>query len=91
MKQMLNIIAFTLMLLLAQSSVAVHDIHCLEGEHDHTCEIYFTQDHTASSNIDQFELELIVYSEKLETISSFTSPSLKISHYHTRAPPNEHF
>lgn len=88
MKRMLTIIALTLMLLLAQTSVAVHDIHCLEGEHDHTCEIYFTQDHSASCNIDQFELELIVYSEKRETIPSLNSPSINISHYLTRAPPN---
>lgn len=33
-----------LALLLSQMAIAVHDIHCLDGEHDHTCEIYLTQD-----------------------------------------------
>jgi len=87
MRPLVNIIVLALMLLLSQTAVAVHDIHCLEGEHDQMCETYFTQDQSASSDIGQNQFECMAYGEKPDSFTTVISPTIFISLYLSRAPP----
>jgi len=87
MNPLMNIIALALALLLAQTSVAAHDIHCLDGEHDQTCEIYFTQDHSASCNAVQSQSEPVAYGEKPSSFRALFAPNSFILPYLSRAPP----
>jgi len=86
-----NIIVLALMLLLSQTAVAMHDVHCLDEQHDQTCEVYFTQDHNASHDVDQSQLERIVYDEKLNRFTTLVSPATLIFRYLSRAPPYHRF
>lgn len=86
-----NTIVLALALLLSQTAVAVHDIHCLDGEHEQSCEIYFSQDNSASTDTQREQLERIVYKQKPEHFTSLVSPTTFISFYLTRAPPQKHF
>lgn len=81
------LIALALALLLTQTAVAVHDIHCPDGEHDQACEIYFTQDHSASSDAAKNKLEHITYAKKPDGFTARVSPIICIFPYLSRAPP----
>lgn len=81
------VIALALTLLLSQTAVAVHDVHCLDGEHDQTCEIYFAQDHSANNNADQNQLATIDHGEKLDSFIAVVSATTFIPLYLSRAPP----
>jgi len=85
------IIVLALTLLLSQTAIAVHDIHCFDGEHDQTCEIYFTQDHSANNNADQNQLETVAYGEKPYGFIALVSPTTFSALYLSRAPPYHRF
>jgi len=87
MKSLMSRLFLALALLLSQTAVAMHDIHCLEGEHDQLCEIYFTQDHSASNDIDSAQLERAVYVEKSDEVSALVPPLIYIFFCLSRAPP----
>jgi len=87
MNPLKNIIVLALALLLSQTAIAVHDIHCLNGEHEQTCEVYFTQDHSASSSASQNQPERIVYGENTDSYASLSSPAIFVLPYLSRAPP----
>ncbi len=87
MNPLKNVIVLALALLLTQTAVAVHDIHCLDGKHDQTCEVYFSQDHSANSDAAKNMLECLAYGEKLDCFKAQVSPSLSIFPYLSRAPP----
>lgn len=87
MNPLKNVIALALALLLTQTAVAVHDIHCLDGEHDQTCEIYFAQDHSADSDAVKNKLECTAYGEKPASFIDPASPTLSVFPYLSRAPP----
>ena len=74
-------------LLLSQTAVAVHDIQCLDGDHDQTCEVYFTQDHSADNDSGQDQPEGLVYGEEPDSLTSLNWPSLIDTSYLSRAPP----
>lgn len=76
-----------LALLMSQTAVAVHDIQCLDGDHDHTCEVYFTQDHNADSDGDKTQAERLAYGEEPVSSKALSSPSLFDTSYLSRAPP----
>lgn len=86
-----NIIVLVIALLLSQTAVAVHDVHGLDTEHDQSCKVYFTQDHSASSNTSHNQIEPIVYSIKPDCFITFVSSSGFKHLYLTRAPPYLHF
>jgi hypothetical protein len=87
MNPLKNAIVLALALLLTQTAVAVHDIHCLDGEHDQTCEIYFAQDHSADSDAAKNKFECMTYGEKPDSFTAQTSPILSVFPYLSRAPP----
>ena len=85
----LKIVVLAISLLLSQASVAVHDIHCLDGEHDQTCEVYATQDHSAAKTDDKKQGEPLLTSEGLVTFAPLVSPNLFVPTYLSRAPPSK--
>jgi len=88
----LNIVViFALTLLLSQTAIAVHDVHCLDGDHDQSCEIFLTQDHNADNNTVQNQLEAVEYDERPHGFNSLVSSTLLSSLYLPRAPPHSHF
>jgi len=86
-----NIVVLVIALLISQTAVAVHDVHGLDTEHDQSCEVYFTQDHSASSNTSHNQIEPIVYSIKPDSFIALVSPSSFKPLCLTRAPPYLHF
>ena len=88
MNSLKNVIALALALLLTQTAVAVHDIQCLDGKHDQTCKIYFSQDHSANSEAVKNKLACAVYAEKPDSFAVQCSPTIFVSFYFSRAPPN---
>lgn len=76
-----------LALLLTQTAVALHDIECLGEEHEHTCAIYFTQDHSAHSVVVFARIERSTYNEVPDFVAVLLAPSLIIQSYLSRAPP----
>jgi len=87
MTPLVNKLVLALALLLSQTAVAVHDIHCLEGEHEQACEVYFTQDHSVSSEIGQSQFTQMDYGESPSYVSALISPDLFVLTYLSRAPP----
>ena len=85
-----TIIILALSLLLSQTGLAMHDVHCLDGEHEQACEIYLTHDHGVNKNTDNIQLEVSVYAKKPGSHTSLVPPALSLSLYLSRAPPYLH-
>jgi len=87
MNPLKKILVLALALLLSQTAVAVHDIHCVDGDHNQTCEIYFTQDQSASSNTAHSLPERKTFNEKTDARTALISPTISILSYLSRGPP----
>jgi len=88
MSPILTRIMLALALLLSQTVVAVHDIDCLGEEHDeHTCEVYYTQDHSAHSVVVFTRFERATYQEVPDCVAAQASPDFFVQSYPSRAPP----
>ena len=76
-----------LALVLTQASTVVHGIECLEEQHDQQCQVYVTQDHSASD----IALEAQPISVAKEELGAATLAnqftSFPRSSYLSRAPP----
>ncbi len=87
MRPLRIVVVFALTLLLSQTVVAVHDIHCLGEEHEQSCEVFFTQDHGADKASVQVQPETELYDVQPPVYKSAISSTLFSSHYLPRAPP----
>lgn len=87
MRPLKIIVVFALTLLITQTVVAVHDIHCLGEEHEQSCEVFFTQDHSADKTSVQVQPESKVYGEQPAVSKSAISSTSFTSRYLPRAPP----
>lgn len=87
MNQLKYVIALALALLLTQTAVALHDIHCLDGVHDQTCEVYLSQDHSAGTDAPKIKPECINHSAKPDCFAFKASPTTFDFPYLSRAPP----
>lgn len=82
-------LVLALALLLSQAAVAEHDIHCLGEEHGQTCEVYFTQDQSATGEDALDLLEREAYGLKPSSSAAVITPVVFISSYLSRAPPHD--
>jgi len=87
MKPLIHRIVLVLALLLPQTAIAVHDIQCLVGEHDQTCEVYFAQDHSASSNFIQTYIDCANQCEEPSGLTAQNPPLTFAFYCLSRAPP----
>lgn len=87
MSHLANTVVLALALLMSQTAIAVHDVHCLDEEHNQTCEVFFTQDHSASTNTDIEPVGRFTRAENLECFRASISPHLIALSYLSRAPP----
>jgi len=87
MKQLAYRLILILALMLSQTVVVMHDVNCLDGEHDQACEVFFAQDHSASNAATHEWVELMAQGGKPEGYYGKDSTALFSSYYLSRAPP----
>ena len=84
-------ILFALLLLLSQTSLALHDVEHLDNAHSELCAVYVSQDHSADSPDICSETTTHSFQQSLAIgINDIVEPALN-SAYASRAPPNTIF
>ena len=78
---------FSIALLLSHSTLALHEIHCLDEGHTESCQVCTTHDQSACNPVTKNEPESISFQGKLETLYLGVSLHDLISLYQSRAPP----
>ena len=87
MNKLINTLLIALALLLSQTAVALHDIHCLDEDHSQSCQVCATHDHNACDIVSQNSLQANTFSEQLEIAFVVIPTDCTYSSYLSRAPP----
>ncbi len=88
MKPLVISLTLAIALMATQTAVAIHDIHCLDGDHEQICEIYFTQDHSASAEGGDSPSISAFFGANSFAFAALNSPRIFQSFYFSRAPPH---
>ena len=88
MSKLANNLFFAIALLLSQSTLALHEIHCLDEEHTESCQVCTTHDQSACNPVNQNKSESISFQGEQETLYLDASLQDIISLYQSRAPPH---
>ncbi len=87
MNPLVSKLLLALALLVTQSAVSLHDIECIDGEHEHLCEVYATQDHSAKHSEASGQSYALLSDTKPDCYFALNSNLLFNQPYDSRAPP----
>lgn len=87
MNPLVSKLLLALALFVTQSAVSLHDIKCIDGEHESLCEVYATQDHNAKDIEASGQSYAFLSDAKPDGYFAPNSNPLFNQPYDSRAPP----